>query len=251
MGIGIGDEVIIPGYTCVVVANAVLYLGATPIYAEIDPLTYNITPKTIEPLITRRSKVIIAQNTFGLSPDLDAIMELATQHGLYVVEDCAHGLGGIYKGRLAGTSTQAAFFSTQWSKPISTGLGGIAYVSDDELLPKVAALTAELSQPGMLPEIILAMQRVVRPLADNPRRHYALAEIYRFVTQKLGLSVGSSSGAELDTTGMPKKYLRAMGVMQRKSLDAANQSLVKRVKQRQVVAQKYYEFFWERNISSP
>ena len=251
MGVRAGDEVIMPAYTCVVVANAVLYLGATPVYADIDALTYNITKEAISPLITPRTKAIIAQNTFGLSPDLDAIMELAAQHGLYVVEDCAHGLGGSYKGRPAGTNTHAAFFSTQWSKPFTTGLGGIAHVSDDELLPKVAALTEELSQPGKLADIILAGQRLVRPLADHPRLHYPLVELYRFITQKLGLSVGSSVGGELDSIQMPKDYLQAMGAMQRKSLDEASQALAKNVEERQTVAEKYDAFFGEGDISPP
>lgn len=251
MGIGKDDEVIVPGYTCVVVANAVLYLGAKPIYADINPLTYNITPETIEPLIGPRTRAIIAQNTFGLSPDLDAIMALAEKHGLYVIEDCAHGLGGSYKGRPAGTNTHAAFFSTQWSKPITTGLGGIAFISDDDLVPKVSKIVKELKRPSTMAEIILAGQRLVRPLADNPHLYYMLVDIYRFLTQKLGLSVGSSVGDELHTITMPENYLQAMGKLQYRSLQKVSRALSTQIQKRQKVAKRYDAFCEQFGLTKP
>ncbi|NSW84039.1 MAG: DegT/DnrJ/EryC1/StrS family aminotransferase [Syntrophothermus sp.] len=243
IGVGSGDEVILPGFTCVVVPNAVLYLGAKPVYADIDPQTYNITAETIEPLISPRTKVIIAQNTFGLSPDLDPIMALAEQHGIYVIEDCAHGLGSTYKGRPAGTSTHASFFSTQWSKPISTGLGGIAYVRDEVLVHKVAAIVEQLTPPRMMEQAILAAQVFVRPLANRPALYYPLVEAYRFLTQKVGLSVGSSVGDELLSVQMPHGYLKRMGGFQRRALQRGLKTLPQRVRQRQLVAEQYDTFF--------
>jgi len=239
MGIGAGDEVVLPGFTCVVVANAVLYLEAMPMFADIDPLTYNITPETIEPLINSRTKAIIAQNTFGLSPDLDGIMALAKQYGLYVIEDCAHGLGSSYKGRPAGTNTHAAFFSTQWSKPVSTGIGGIAYVHADELAPKVGELTARLPQPYFREQLLLLAQLLARPLADSPILHYFLISLYRFLTQKVGLSVGSSVGEELKGTVMPAGYLKVMSPLQYRRWRKLLTELPYKVKERQQVARRY------------
>ena len=118
--IGPGDEVVIPAFTCVVVPNAVLYAGATPVYCDIDAATYTPTAETIAPQVTDRTRLIVAQNTFGLSADLNPIMRLAANRGIPVVEDCAHGLGGTYRGRPNGTVADASFFSTQWSKPISS-----------------------------------------------------------------------------------------------------------------------------------
>src|SRR5438105_15281527 len=77
LGVGPGDEVIVPAFTCVVVPNVILYLGARPIYADIDAATYNAEAAGIEPRLSPRTKVILAQNTFGLAPDLDPILELA------------------------------------------------------------------------------------------------------------------------------------------------------------------------------
>jgi dTDP-4-amino-4,6-dideoxygalactose transaminase len=112
LGIAEGDEVIVPGLTCVVVPNAVIYSGATPIYADVDPATYTLSPESVEPLITPRTRAIIAQNTFGLSANLDPILDLAKKKGIEVIDDCTHGFGGAYKGKPNGSVTRLSFFST-------------------------------------------------------------------------------------------------------------------------------------------
>ena len=111
--IGVGDEVIVPAFTCVAVINPIVYLGARPVYVDIGPRTYTIDPGRIERAITPRTKVILAQNTFGLSADLDSIVEIAKRHHIWVIEDCAQGFGGFYKERPNGTTGDASFFSTQ------------------------------------------------------------------------------------------------------------------------------------------
>jgi len=112
IGIHPGDEVILPGFTCVVVPNAIIYLGGKPVYADIDPKTFNIDTAKIEGKITDNTTAIIAQNTFGLSSDLDPILDIGKRYNLKVIEDCAHGYGGSYKGKANGTVADAAFFST-------------------------------------------------------------------------------------------------------------------------------------------
>jgi len=251
LGIEAGDEVILPGFTCVVVPNAILYLGAKPIYTDINPQTYNICAETIAPWITPRTRAIIVQNTFGLSPDLDPIMELTERKGIFVVEDCAHGLGGSYKERPAGTTAHASFFSTQWSKPISIGLGGIAYVRDEELISKVTEISMKFPAPGKKEELVLALQRLLRPLADHPALYYGLVDLYRFLTQKSGLSVGSSSGSELDTIQMPEGYLKSMGKMQRRSLRRELAMLEEKVQHRREVAAHYDAFFSKKGMAVP
>ena len=133
IGIDATAEVVVPGFTCVVVPNAVLYTGAIPVYADIDASTYNVTLESVRAVVTKKTKAIIVQSTFGLSPDLDGILQFASNLGIPVIDDCTHGLGGSYKGKPNGFVTDAAFFSTQWSKPLSTGLGGFAIVRNKEL----------------------------------------------------------------------------------------------------------------------
>ena len=110
-------------FTCVAVANAVMYVGATPRYVDIDAATLTVDVPAIEAVLASNTKVILAQNTFGLSPDIDAILALAKKRGgIRVIDDCAHGFGGRYKGMPNGAIADASFFSTQWNKPYSTGL---------------------------------------------------------------------------------------------------------------------------------
>ena len=251
IGIGPGDEVIIPGFTCVVVPNAVLYLGAQPIYADIDYQTYNISFETIAPLITSRTRVIIVQNTFGLSPDLDPINALAKKYDLVLIEDCAHGLGSTYNGRPAGTNTDAAFFSTQWSKPITTGIGGVAYISNEKLTEKVSKFVKELPSPSIITQMMLIAQCIMRPIAISPAFHYNSIFIYRLLTQKFGLFIGSSVGRELETIKMPPNYMMGMGILQKWHLKRELKHLNEIVQRRQLVAKYYDNYFLSNSIEVP
>lgn len=251
LGIGPGDEVILPGFTCVVVPNAVLYLGAQPVYADIDPDTYTLTAAAIEPLIGPRTRVILAQNTFGLSADLDPIMALAETYGLVVVEDCAHGLGGFYRGQRNGTVAHAAFFSSQWSKPISTGLGGVAYTRDERLALGLEQIVEAMPGPGLAQQAILQGQRLARPLADNPALYYPLVNAYRWLTRKAGLSVGSNSGAELNDVKMPPAYAQRMGALQVRGWQRSLARIDVKVKERRQTAATYDEFLAAVGIKPP
>jgi len=137
LGIGKEDEVIIPAYTCVVVPNAIIYRGATPIYVDINPATFNIDPKKIEAKITPRTKAILAQHTFGLPCDLDEIIEIAERHGITVIEDGAQALGAEYKGKKVGGIARVGFYSTDHTKMISTSTGGMVITDDEELASRI------------------------------------------------------------------------------------------------------------------
>lgn len=140
LGIGPGDEVIVPGFTCVVVPNAVLYRGARPVYVDIDPVTFNLDPGRVVQAISPRTRAICAQHTFGVACDMTRINEIARAHGLTVIEDCAHALGASFGGRKAGSLGEVAFFSTDRTKVINTMSGGIAATSD----PKIAATIGDI-----------------------------------------------------------------------------------------------------------
>lgn len=137
LGISKGDEVIIPAYTCVVVPNAVIYRGATPVYVDINPATFNMDPNKIEAKITPRTKAILAQHTFGLPCDLDEIIEIAQKHGITVIEDNAQALGAEYKGKKVGGIAQVGFFSSDHTKMISTSTGGMVVTNDEELASRI------------------------------------------------------------------------------------------------------------------
>lgn len=127
-GIGPGDEVIIQAFTCVVVVNSISFVGATPVFADVDE-TLNIDPKEIEKHITSKTKAIIIQHTFGTPAQIEAVIRIARNHHLLVIEDCAHGLGAVYKGRNIGTFGDAAVWSFGRDKVISSVFGGAVTVT--------------------------------------------------------------------------------------------------------------------------
>ncbi len=215
LGIGEGDEVILPAFTCVVVPNALIYLGAKPIYVDVNPQTFNMDVGKIEEKITPRTKVILAQNTFGLSSDLDEIREVADRHGLWVVEDCAHGFGGTYKGRKSGTVADAAFFSTQWNKPFSTGLGGIAVAKDAELAQRLKELERRAVKPSRKEELTLRVLLSVREKVVSSDTYWLALKTYRFLSQK-NIIIGSSQGYELERPVMPEDFLKGFTQTQAK-----------------------------------
>jgi perosamine synthetase len=98
LGVSCGDEVILPGYTCVVDVNPIKYLGAKPVYVDIEPNTFNMNPALLESNITPKTKIIVAQHTYGYPCDMDAIMAIAAKRGIVVIEDCCLSFGSTYKG---------------------------------------------------------------------------------------------------------------------------------------------------------
>lgn len=165
LGIGAGDEVIIPAFTCVVVPNAILYREARPVYVDIDPRTFNIDVAQVEGAITPRTRALYAQHTFGVPCDVDALRHLARRHGLPLIEDAAHALGGSSGGRPVGSLGDVAFFSTDHSKMTSTQVGGMVVTSRADLArrlrqiqqaaPELAPYQVRRVIAGFLAEFVL------------------------------------------------------------------------------------------------
>lgn len=136
-GIKEGDEVIVSPMTFAASANAVLYCGGTPVFADIDPVTYNIDPDRIEEKITDKTKAIIPVDFSGQSVDMDRIKEIADKHDLIIIEDAAHALGSEYKGRKVGSQADMVEFSFHPVKPITTAEGGIVTTNSEDLYRKM------------------------------------------------------------------------------------------------------------------
>jgi dTDP-4-amino-4,6-dideoxygalactose transaminase len=132
-GVSYGDEVIVPPYTFVATASAVLLVGAIPVFDDIDPRTSNIDPATIERCITPRTKAIMPVHIGGYPADMDAIMAIAERHGLRVIEDACQAIGASWRGRSVGAIGDMGCFSFQSSKNINSGEGG-AVITNDPVL---------------------------------------------------------------------------------------------------------------------
>lgn len=133
LGLKPGDEVIVPSFTWVATANVVEYMGATPVFCDIDLASFNLDTTLLEALVTPRTVGIIPVHLFGGAADMDAVLAVAQRHGLWVVEDAACGFGTWYGGRHAGTLGEAGCFSFHPRKSITTGEGGMITTADPAL----------------------------------------------------------------------------------------------------------------------
>lgn len=221
LGIGEGDEVIVPSFTFVAVANAVLYERATPVFVDIDSVTLNVDPARVAGAITVRTRAIIVVHTFGVPAEMDVLMELARRHGLAVIEDACEAIGATYNDKLVGSFGDIATLAFYPNKQMTTGEGGAVLVRDTQLAGRIRALRNQgrypsgdwlqhaeigynyrlsemacalgLTQLRRLPEILALRAEVARnydallaPLERNdrivrPRLHLPLRQISWFV----------------------------------------------------------------------
>ncbi len=132
LGIKQGDEVILPSFTFVATAEAVVLAGAKPVFADIDPKTYNLSPTAVEKSLTKKTKAIMPVDLYGFSADMKPIKEIASKHSLAVIEDAAQAHGTTYEGKPAGAFADAACWSLYASKNMTTGEGGVVTTNNDE-----------------------------------------------------------------------------------------------------------------------
>lgn len=138
LGVGEGSQVIMPSYVCTALLNAVHYVGATPVLADIDPNTYNITSENVEKVITDKTKAIIVPHMFGLPADIDAILSL----GIPGIEDCAQSIGATVNGRKAGSFGLVSILSFYATKMLGAGEGGMVLSNDRGLIESIRDLRA-------------------------------------------------------------------------------------------------------------
>jgi dTDP-4-amino-4,6-dideoxygalactose transaminase len=135
-----GSEIIVPALTFWVVPEIARVAGLKPVFADIDPRTFTLSPEAMERAITPNTRAVLPTHLYGLPCDMGPILDLARRHNLKVVEDCAHSLGATYRGQPVGTLGDAAFFSFQAFKPLNTYGGGMVCIQDAELAHRVGEL---------------------------------------------------------------------------------------------------------------
>jgi len=147
LGIGPGDEVLLPTLTYVATANAVAYVGATPVFVDSLPSTWQMDPENAARRITARTKMILAVHLYGHPCDLDALTALCRKHNLLLVEDCAEAFGTTYKGKHVGTFGHAGTFSFFGNKTITTGEGGMVVCNEEKLYKRMTLLRGQGVSP--------------------------------------------------------------------------------------------------------
>jgi len=136
LGIGPGDEVIVPTFTYIAPVNAIVYTGATPVFADSDAKTWQIDPNEVKRKITGRTKAIMAVHLYGHPCDMDGLVAIARENRIFLVEDCAEGFGSLYKGRHVGCFGDISCFSFYGNKTITTGEGGMVVTNDQTLFER-------------------------------------------------------------------------------------------------------------------
>ena len=184
LGVGEGDEVLVPLPTHIVVANAVSYTGAVPVYVDSLPGSYGMDLEAAQRLIGPRTRALILQHTFGIPNDLDAATAVAERHGLHLIEDCVHALGATYDGRPVGSFGVAGVFSTEETKTISTTMGGMVVTRDEALAARLGAFQASCAWPSRA----LTRRRLVKlisyHLLTEPHVHRATRWMFRRLVKR-------------------------------------------------------------------
>jgi perosamine synthetase len=171
LGVGEGTEVLLSVPTHIVVANAIRYTGARPVYVDCRLEDYNIDLVDAERRLTPRARVLLLQHTFGIPVDMNAALAFARRHNLVVIEDCVHALGARYGGRPVGSFGDAAIFSTEETKTISTVMGGMAVTNDPHLASRLRTFQASCGWPRRWLAARYLLKFVAYYVLTEPRVH--------------------------------------------------------------------------------
>ena len=187
-GIGERDDVITSPITFAASANCVLYCGGKPVFADIDKDTYNISPEELEKGITDRTKAVIPVHYTGQPCDMERIYQIAKKHGLMVIEDAAHALGAVYRGKKIGAISDMTCFSFHPVKPITTGEGGMVTTNDEALYKKLLLFRSH------------GITRAEEYLSENQGAwYYEQIELgYNYRITDIGCALGNSQLDKLD-----------------------------------------------------
>lgn len=199
VGVGPGDEVLVTGFTCLAVIVAVQASGATPVYVDIDPLTLNAPAANVEARTTRRTRAVIVQHTLGNPAVVEPIVARARARGIATLEDCALAVGSRSRGGLVGSFADAAIFSCELSKTLSSGWGGLLLVNDPVVARRVRTLADAVPEPRPTTTMRRTLQAAVSALCYHPSCYaagkYGVAALF-----KVGLFRPSTEAAEYDGT---------------------------------------------------
>jgi perosamine synthetase len=199
LDVGPGDEVIVPGYTCIVIPAAIIAVGAKPIYADIDLRTFNVLPESVEARVTSRTRAILAQHTFGIPCDLGPLIQIAESKSMFLIEDCAHALGAKIGSGHCGGHGIAAFFSTEQSKMISTIKGGIATTNYPDVAARLRSAHANLKSDPQSCADHSVNRWFIQTMTHDPRYGRAAREIFDIARRHGPIRKAINASFDFDT----------------------------------------------------
>jgi dTDP-4-amino-4,6-dideoxygalactose transaminase len=246
-GLQEGDEVILPAYTCDMVPVAVKFAGGECVYVDVEPGGFNPSPKQIADSVTSKTKAIICQHTYGIHQPVHKLSALISNRPITLIEDCCQLISSDSDRDTIAIIGDAAFFSTQWSKPFSTGLGGMAVFSNDRLYAESQNILATFSQKGNRQRArSLVLQLLLYRLTVRPKTKAMIASLYRWA-QRVGMIKGTTTAEEFDGR-MPSDYLsgavNVQAVIGKKQLEQWDEN----VKHRRMLTEFYLKHLPELGI---
>jgi len=190
LGVKKGDEVITQAFTCIAVPEAIIAIGAKPVYVDIKSNDVNMDVDDLSKKISQKTKAIIIQHTFGIPANIDDIAKIAQLRKIPIIEDCCHTLTSTYKGKMIGTFGVGSFYSFEWGKPVIVGIGGSAIVNNDSLLEKLKSYYIDYKLPPQFSQLRLRLQYIVHNILYNPSRYWFGRYLYHKMAS-LGIAEGN------------------------------------------------------------
>ena len=246
LGVAKDDEVLIQVPTHIVVANAIRYLGAKPVYVDCQLDDYNLNLEDARHKITSKTKVMILQHTFGHPVDMDAAVNLANTHNIIIIEDCVHALGSRYKGRLVGSFGRAAFFSTEETKIISSTMGGMVVTNDSDLSKMLTQFRLNCRKPGFMLTYGYVLKLLFYHWTMHPKIHGFFRKMYELLGKRNPLPIPVSAAELLGE--MPKNYLQLFSNAQAALAASQLERLDQIIAHRQKISEIYNRIFTSRRI---
>ena len=217
-----GDEVVLQGATCSVMVNAVLRTGASPVYADIDANTFGSSADDIMKVLSPRTRLIVAQHSFGIPCDIEPILELAKGRGIFLLEDCALTVGSRINGTICGNFGDAALFSTDHSKPINTISGGLVYTRNSSLYAELKKIQSHIGTFSAKKQKSLWHQLILERNYCKPARYGRMRLMQLVYSNLLGVTMnafasedyGSAASVSYPYPARIPGFLAALGILE-------------------------------------
>ncbi len=230
-----GDEVITQAFTCIVVPNAILWVGGKPVFVDIGRHTYNLDPKDLKKKITKKTKAVIIQHTFGIPSNIKDIQKICKENNLLLIEDCAHALGAKYNSKLIGTFGDGAIFSFNQDKVVSGINGGVLIIHN----PKLAEnFKAKLDKPSNWQTFKTLLHPLLWWVATPVYETFSLGKLLVFIGWRAGILYNTITPQE-ESSKMPLGLLEELSNPQAALILQGLQRLDKDNRRRQKIAEEY------------
>lgn len=249
LGIQRGDEVVIQAFTCIAVPEALMSIGARPIYIDTTPGAFTMDASRLQDTLTERTRAIVVQHTYGIPTDMPAVMEIANRRDIPVIEDCAHAMGSRVGGQATGEYGAAAFYSFEASKPLFAGIGGSARVNDPALAKRMDGLYPEYREPSITDQAKILGMYLAHRIAYRPSAFWTVRSLYRTMI-KAGVIPPAYNKVSTDQAPA-RDFTKRLGKLQRDVLDGAVRRLEADIAHRERVAAAYRERITSSDVRHP